>query len=227
MPASQQTASSQRLRADTGTSSPPPAGAAADGPSRIPTRASSSIHLAEDQKDIWTSPFHFNAADAKWLVPMGGIATGLFVTDPQSSYAMRLDNQHPLNLAANAGVAAAAGLTGAAYIWGHMTHNERARETGVLATEAMINAIGVDYAIEGHHRARAAISIELPEHLFSRRDVISVGPCRRHMGIRFGGCAGVSPSWWRKSALMVWLSESAWRGLRRTSTFSPMYSSGG
>ena len=29
-----------------------------------------------------------------------------------------------------------------------MTHNERARETGVLATEAMINAIGVDYAMK-------------------------------------------------------------------------------
>ena len=107
------------------------------------------IHLAEDQKNIWTSPFHLNAADAKWLVPMGGIATGLFITDPTSSYAMRLDNQHPLNLAANAGVAAAAGLTGVAYVWGRMTHNERARETGVLATEAMINAIGVDYALKG------------------------------------------------------------------------------
>ena len=107
------------------------------------------IHLAEDQKNIWTSPFHLNGADAKWLVPMGGIATGLFVTDPTSSYAMRLDNQHPLNLAANAGVAAAAGLTGVAYVWGRMTHNERARETGVLATEAMINAIGVDYALKG------------------------------------------------------------------------------
>ncbi len=40
-------------------------------------------------------------------------------------------------------------MTGAAYLWGHMTHNERARETGVLATEAIINAIGVDYALKG------------------------------------------------------------------------------
>ena len=107
------------------------------------------IHLAEDQKNIWTSPFHLKPADAKWLVPMSGIATGLFVTDPTSSYAMRLDHQHPLNLASDAGVAAAAGMTGVAYVWGRMTHNERARETGVLATEAMISAIGVDYALKG------------------------------------------------------------------------------
>ena len=104
-------------------------------------------HLAEDQKDIWTSPFHLKPSDAKWLVPMSGIATGLFVTDPQSSYAMRLDHLHALRVASDAGVASAAGMTGAMYIWGHLAHNERARETGVLATEAMINALGVDYAM--------------------------------------------------------------------------------
>ncbi|HSY10577.1 MAG TPA: phosphatase PAP2 family protein, partial [Verrucomicrobiae bacterium] len=107
------------------------------------------IHLAEDQKNIWTSPFHLQPADAKWLVPVSGITTGLFVTDPASSYAMRLDNQHPLNLAADAGVGAALGMTGVAYFWGRMTHNEKMRETGVLATEAMVNAIGVDYALKG------------------------------------------------------------------------------
>ena len=114
-----------------------------------PNESKFFIHLADDQKNIWTSPFHLKPADAKWLVPVSGIATGLFVTDPQSSYAMRLDHQHPLNLASDAGVGAAMGLTGAAYVWGRITHNERARETGVLATEAMINAFGVDYALKG------------------------------------------------------------------------------
>jgi hypothetical protein len=114
-----------------------------------PNESKFFIHLADDQKNIWTSPFHLKPADAKWLVPVSGIATGLFVTDPQSSYAMRLDPQHPLNLASDAGVGAAMGLTGAAYVWGRITHNERARETGVLATEAMINAFGVDYALKG------------------------------------------------------------------------------
>jgi membrane-associated phospholipid phosphatase len=107
------------------------------------------IHLAEDQKAIWTSPFRLKPGDGKWLVPMGGIATGLFVTDPQSSFAMRLNNQHALNLTSDAGVGAALGLTGVAYFWGRWAHNERARETGVLATEAMINAVGVDYALKG------------------------------------------------------------------------------
>ncbi len=114
-----------------------------------PNESKFFLHLAQDQKDIWTSPFRLKTADSKWLVPVSGIATGLFVTDPQSSYAMRLDNQHALNIASDSGVAVAVGMTGAAYLWGRLAHNERARETGVLATEAIINAIGVDYALKG------------------------------------------------------------------------------
>ena len=120
-----------------------------DGTVPHPNESKFLLHLAQDQKDIWTSPFHLQLTDAKWLVPMSGIAAGLFVTDPQSSYGMRLDNQHRLNLASDAGLASAAGMTGAMYVWGHITHNERARETGVLAAEAMINALGVDYALQG------------------------------------------------------------------------------
>ena len=114
-----------------------------------PNESKFLLHLAQDQATIWTSPFHLQPADAKWLVPMGGIAAGLFATDPQSSYAMRLNNPHPLNVFSDAGVAAAGGLTGAAYVWGRITHNERLRETGVLATEAIANAAAVDLALQG------------------------------------------------------------------------------
>ena len=107
------------------------------------------IHLAEDQKEIWTSPFHLKSGDFKWLVPAAGITTGLMVTDPQSSYAMRLGDLSAWNNGSNIGVASAMGLTGTAYLWGRITHNERLRETGVLATEAMVNALGVDYAFKG------------------------------------------------------------------------------
>jgi hypothetical protein len=107
------------------------------------------IHLAEDQKNIWTSPFRLKPWDAKWLVPMAGVTTGLMVTDPQSSYAMRLGNLSAWNNASNVGVASAMGMTGAAYFWGRITRDERMRETGVLASEAMLNALAVDYAFKG------------------------------------------------------------------------------
>lgn len=106
------------------------------------------IHLAADQKDIWTSPLRLQPGDAKWLVPMGGIATGLFVTDPASSFGMASYHPQTYNTASNAGLAAAAGLAGSAYLWGRITKNERMRETGVLATEAMIDVLGLQYALQ-------------------------------------------------------------------------------
>jgi len=137
----------QQATAPAPSATQPAASPAATAPH--PNESKFFIHLAQDQKDIWTSPFHLQPGDAKWLVPMGGIAAGLFVTDTQSSFAMRLNNHDLLNTFSNAGVGAAAGLTGAAYFWGRLTHNERARETGVLATEAVVNALGVDFALAG------------------------------------------------------------------------------
>ena len=143
-------------------------------PTTHPNESKFLIHLAEDQKDIWTSPFHLKPGDAKWLVPAAGITTGLLVTDPQSSYAMRLGDLSAWKTASNVGVASAMGMTGAAYVWGRITHNERMRETGVLATEAMLNALGVDYCDQGRHRASASLSIQLSEYFLSRRHFVSL-----------------------------------------------------
>ena len=105
-------------------------------------------NLVADQKAIWTSPLHLRTKDATWLVPVGGIATGLFVTDPDSSFGMASYHPQTYNTASNAGLVAAAGLSGSAYLWGRITKNERMRETGVLATEAMINVLSVQYALQ-------------------------------------------------------------------------------
>ena len=105
-------------------------------------------NLVLDQKDIWTSPFRLQTSQLKWLVPMGGVATGLFVTDPDSSFGMASYHPGAWNTASNAGVAAAAGLTGTAYFWGRISKNEHMRETGVLATEAMIDVLGPQYVLK-------------------------------------------------------------------------------
>jgi membrane-associated phospholipid phosphatase len=143
-------APSQQTPAQGGTHGPTnPAPDPFYGPVNHPNESRFIIHLAEDQKEIWTSPFRLKPGDAKWLVPMAGITTGLMVTDPQSSYAMRLGDLSAWKTGSNVGVASAVGMTGAAYFWGRITHDERERETGVLATEAMLNALAVDYAFKG------------------------------------------------------------------------------
>ncbi len=105
-------------------------------------------HLAQDQKDIWTSPWHLKAGDFKWLVPVSGITAGLFVSDPSSSWGLASYHANAYNTASNAGLAAAAGLSGSAYLWGRITNNEHLRETGVLATESMIDVLGLQYATQ-------------------------------------------------------------------------------
>ncbi len=39
----------------------------------------------QDQKAIWTSPFHVRLVDADWLVPLGGAAAAMFATDTEVS----------------------------------------------------------------------------------------------------------------------------------------------
>ena len=80
-------------------------------------------------------------------MPSAGIAAGLFASDPDSSFAMKNSHDHALDLFSDAGLAAAAGLSGVSYFWGHITHNERMRETGVLATEAMLDVLPLQFGI--------------------------------------------------------------------------------
>ena len=106
-------------------------------------------HLAQDQAAIWTSPAHITASDLKWLVPSGGIATGLFATDPDSSWGMTSYHPQAWKDVSNYGLGAAFATTAGMYAWGFVNHNERPRETGVLATEAMIDVLPMQFAIRG------------------------------------------------------------------------------
>src|SRR5260370_26239629 len=47
--------------------------------------------LGGDQKDLWTSPKNLRFSDTVWLVPVSGLAPGLFVTAAQSSRHMSKD----------------------------------------------------------------------------------------------------------------------------------------
>jgi len=133
---------------------PDPAAAASPAPDSAdfklahPNERDFLKHLAQDQKDIWTSPLRLQPGDFRWLVPASGIAAGLFVTDPSSSWGLLSPHANAYNTASNAGLAAAAGLSGSAYLWGRITNNEHMRETGVLATEAMIDVLALQYPLQ-------------------------------------------------------------------------------
>ena len=106
-------------------------------------------HLLEDQGHIWTSPFRLKPEDAEWLVPVGGITTGLIMTDRTASHELTRGSHISLsNNISNIGIAAYSGGVVGMYLLGRRDHDSRQQETGILAAEAGINAFGVSEALK-------------------------------------------------------------------------------
>jgi len=119
-------------------------------PSSTPTPTPSSSlerdffkNILRDQKAIWTSPAHLRGHDAPWLFMLGMTAGGFMATDrgtgdDMATHTGQLDASRIISYAGSIyGVSAAAGSF---YLIGRATHNQRARETGILATEAIIDS---------------------------------------------------------------------------------------
>jgi len=95
-----------------------------------------------DQAGIWTNPFRLHVKDALWLLPLAGATATAMHYDIQT---LRLVNRASnrvriSNDLSNAGAYGAIAAGGASYFIGKVTHNERARETGVLSLEALADA---------------------------------------------------------------------------------------
>jgi membrane-associated phospholipid phosphatase len=104
--------------------------------------------FAGDQAAIWTSPFHMRRNDAIWALPSLAV-TGAFVAG--DSWLSKQVPASEISLSrhiSNYGVATAAGGTAAMFLFGKLTHNDHAAETGFLAGEAAINATVVDLALQ-------------------------------------------------------------------------------
>jgi membrane-associated phospholipid phosphatase len=103
-------------------------------------------NILDDQRAIWLSPFHMGRGDAKWLLPVGGAAALLFATDRRTggealeggtdSTRVKISN----DVSQLGSFYATGGIAAAFYIAGRATHDARARETGLLAGEALIDS---------------------------------------------------------------------------------------
>lgn len=100
-------------------------------------------NILRDQCAIWTSPLHLEKEDAKWLVPLGLSTAALIATDRRTADALgdnstRLNVSHAISYVGSG--YGAGGIAGAFYLIGRATHNARARETGLLGGEALIDS---------------------------------------------------------------------------------------
>jgi membrane-associated phospholipid phosphatase len=111
-------------------------------------------NILRDQKGIWTAPFHLHQSDAKWIAPLGLSMAALIATDRHTSGELveNGDNLGRLRISKDISYAgsvyATGGVSAMFYFAGRMRHDERAKETGLLAAEALINSAIVSQAIK-------------------------------------------------------------------------------
>ncbi len=111
------------------------------------------MRFAEDQRRLWTSPERIRFSDAEWLVPAGGFAAALFVTDRDASLHLSRDSKtiHRYNTISNAGAGALMGGAGGLWLLGHVRHDRHSSESGFLAGEAVLNSLvmveGLKYSL--------------------------------------------------------------------------------
>jgi membrane-associated phospholipid phosphatase len=103
-------------------------------------------NIFKDQRAIWTSPFHLQGNDAKWLAPLGLSTIALLATDRRTSAALveHGDNLSRLRISRYVSQLGSTyvttGIVSALYFTGRASHNNHLRETGLLSAEALIDS---------------------------------------------------------------------------------------
>lgn len=103
-------------------------------------------NILRDQKAIWTAPFSMQHSDAKWIFPLAVSSAALIATDRHSAGELAEPGNHDTRLRISSDISrggsfyATGAIAGSFYFIGRATHNYRARETGLLSAEALIDA---------------------------------------------------------------------------------------
>jgi len=108
-------------------------------------------NILRDQKAIWTSPFRLSGKDARWLAPLGLGTAALIATDRRTGDEIA-ESHKQLNASRIVSYAGSGyGVGGVAltfYLVGRAKNDDRARETGLLGAEALIDSAIVVNAIK-------------------------------------------------------------------------------
>jgi len=111
-------------------------------------------NILHDQVGIWTSPLRVSGDDAKLLAPMGLATAALIATDRRTANELGEHGGNlrrvkiSLQLSRPGGAYGSAGIAGTFYLLGIMKHDSRARETGILGGEALIDAAMVSSVLK-------------------------------------------------------------------------------
>jgi hypothetical protein len=124
-------------------------------------------NILHDQKAIWTAPFHLERSDAKWAIPAGIGFMALVTTDRITGDEIFESNRQvkASNAISRAGSIYGLGAVATTfYLIGRKNNDYRARETGLLNAEALINSMITEAALKAiTQRARPLAGRERSE----------------------------------------------------------------
>ena len=124
-------------------------------------------NILDDQKAIWTAPFQVHRRDTKWMIPAGVgfmalVTTDRITGDDIAGFDAQLKTSRIVSHGGSVyGLGAVAGTF---YLLGRSKDDERARETGLLGAEALVNSMIVESALKViTQRARPMTGVERSE----------------------------------------------------------------
>ncbi len=114
-----------------------------------------------DQREIWTSPFRMQAKDAGWWLGFGGVTAALIATDKHTSTVLENTKAQVAwgnNISKIGASYTLVPLLAGFYSFGVFANDPKARETGVLGTEALVDSLIVSEVLKpiaGRNRPNA------------------------------------------------------------------------
>lgn len=154
------------------------------------------ISVLRDGVNIVVSPDYIRTRDLKWLLPLAGAASAAFATDTKTMTEVVSSNPSFNQTSANASNGLVWGLIATPVTMfgvGHLRQDERMRETGILGSEAMVDAVAVDEVVK--------------LCAFRERPYVDHG-----QGEFFVGSAGVNSSFISEHSMIAWSSAAVIAG---------------
>jgi len=119
-------------------------------------------NILMDQKEIWTSPFHMHGTDSLWWIAIGGATAALIATDHRTSNIFENSKGQVAwgnNLSKVGASYTLLPLVAGFYGFGVFENDPKAREVGVLGSEALLDSLIVSSVLKpiaGRNRPNSA-----------------------------------------------------------------------
>lgn len=106
-------------------------------------------HIADDQRQFWTSPKELRKPDAlKRFLPFAGFTGALVAGDRWIAKQVPTSQVQRSQSISNYAVYSLVGAAAGSYAFGHLSHNDHLRETGFLSGEAALNSTLTTYSFK-------------------------------------------------------------------------------